>query len=542
MKIFRGVAARMPLSISVAILCVLLTSGTVVQTAEFFCPSGNVTCLIAAINNANALPGEHVIHLEPGTYTLQSVDNTLDGANGLPSITRTIRIQASAKDPPTVIERDPAATLFRILHVSFSGVLVLEGVTIQRGLSSGAGREDEGNAIINLGVTTLQDSIVTESADSGIGAGGAINNIGVLNVFNSTLANNLSHHDGGAIFNQSVGRILVENSTVAHNTSSAEGGIRNEGSAVIRDTAIISNTTDCCQRGGGIHNRGGSLEIINSTIAKNIAGGCSTCGGGGVVNIDGQVSITNSTLRANQTFEPSSARGGGILNISGTVQIKNTIVAGNITPFAPDCSGTITSLGNNLIGDPSGCDINLQTSDLTGDPGLGSLVGAGEKDLPGRAHYPVLPGSAVINRGDPTACSETDQLGIPRVGTCDIGAVEFLPPPLLVFIDIRPHSDANQINPASSQRINVAIFSANGFRANSLDPNTVRFGPTGSEAIPVQVALRDLNKDGQSDMILRFRVDETGIGCGDTSAFIKGQTSSGLPIIGSTSFITVGCK
>ena len=103
----------------------------------------------------------------------------------------------------------------------------------------------------------------------------------------------------------------------------------------------------------------------------------------------------------------------------------------------PDCSGTITSLGNNLVGDPSGCDINLQPSDLTGDPGLGSLVGAGEDDLPGRAYYPVLAGSPVIDRGNPNACLQTDQLGNLRVGICDIGAVEFRGQ-MLVSVDVRP--------------------------------------------------------------------------------------------------------
>lgn len=34
---------------------------------------GHVTCLIAPINDANTLPGEHVINLEPGNYTLHDL-------------------------------------------------------------------------------------------------------------------------------------------------------------------------------------------------------------------------------------------------------------------------------------------------------------------------------------------------------------------------------------------------------------------------------------------------------------------------------------
>jgi hypothetical protein len=46
------------------------------DAAEFFCPSGNVTCLIAALNEANGMAGEHIINLEPGSYTLQAIDLT----------------------------------------------------------------------------------------------------------------------------------------------------------------------------------------------------------------------------------------------------------------------------------------------------------------------------------------------------------------------------------------------------------------------------------------------------------------------------------
>jgi hypothetical protein len=87
-----------------------------------------VGCLIAKINEANGLPGQHTINLEPGSYTLQTIDNgpPLD-ANGLPVISGSIRIQATAEDLPTVIERDPNAPAFRIFEVSANGVLHLDG-------------------------------------------------------------------------------------------------------------------------------------------------------------------------------------------------------------------------------------------------------------------------------------------------------------------------------------------------------------------------------------------------------------------------------
>lgn len=518
------------------------------QAAEFFCPSGNVACLIAAINEANGMPGEHVINLEPGTYTLEGIDNgePFGNANGLPVIGRSIRIRGSAEDLPTVIERNLNAPRFRIFEVAAGGELTLDDLTIQRGaLLSGAA------AILNRGLTSLQDTIVT---DSNTDFDGAIQNIGTLRVIRSIISDNFGGHVGGGIQNR--GSLLVENSTIAHNASADGGGIFNLGSLVIRNSAIVFNSTDCCQPGGGILNLGGSVEMINSTIAKNRAG---IPGGGGLSNHicsspfcgtvgqAGRVSIINSTIAENVAGGSflSATEGAGIANFGGTLQIQNTVVARNVSSDASatvsDCAGTITSVGNNLIGDPGDCDISLQPSDVIGDPGLGALVGTGENDPPARAFYPVLAGSVVINRGNPAACPETDQLGNPRVGICDVGAVEFQGR-MLVSVDVRPRSDANKINPGSSKKINVAIFSGNGFDATTVDPNTVRFGATGTEATPIHFSRRDIDRDGQRDLVVRFEILDTGIKCGHSSVTLTGEIVGGGSFIGSSPIRTVHCK
>jgi hypothetical protein len=202
--------------------------------------------------------------------------------------------------------------------------------------------------------------------------------------------------------------------------------------------------------------------------------------------------------------------------------------------------GTITSLGNNLVGDPIGCEINLQLNDLTGDPGLGPLVEIGEDDSPGKAFYPVLAGSVVIDSANLAACPKKDQLGNPRVGRCDIGAVEFQER-MLVSIDVRPRSDANRIRPNSNKNINVAILSINGFDALTVDPSTVRFGAKGTEALPIHVGRRDVNGDGRVDQILRFEIQDTQIKCGDTSATLTAEILNGPSIIGSSPITTTRC-
>jgi uncharacterized delta-60 repeat protein len=111
-----------------------------------------------------------------------------------------------------------------------------------------------------------------------------------------------------------------------------------------------------------------------------------------------------------------------------------------------------------------------------------------------------------------------------------------------VAIAIRPRIDPNRINPNSTGHVRVAILSGDGFDATTVLPNTVRFGATGTEAAPVNFVLRDVDGDGNRDMILRFLIQETGIECGQTSAFLSGETSAGQLIEGSDSIKTVRCN
>ena len=88
--------------------------------------------------------------------------------------------------------------------------------------------------------------------------------------------------------------------------------------------------------------------------------------------------------------------------------------------------GGVTSLGTNLFGNATGCLLTRPQGgrDLTGAPGLGAFTDDG---TPGHGHFPLLPTSQAINAGQDAACPDTDQLGQPRLGPCDIGAIEFHP-------------------------------------------------------------------------------------------------------------------
>jgi len=98
-----------------------------------------------------------------------------------------------------------------------------------------------------------------------------------------------------------------------------------------------------------------------------------------------------------------------------------------------------------------------------------------------------------------------------------------------VEIDIKPRSDPNSINPDSKGVIPVAVLTTNTavgesvtFDATTVDAETVHFGPDGAQA--VHWGLEDVDSDGDIDMVLHFKTQETGIQAGDTEATLTGKT------------------
>jgi hypothetical protein len=209
--------------------------------------------------------------------------------------------------------------------------------------------------------------------------------------------------------------VTITRSTIVSNIGAGPGALLNiEGTFTITDSAIVGNGGDP-YAGVGLGNVRGALTIVNSTITRNFGGVVA-----GILN-GGQLLIVSSTIADNFRTGQLGEEGGGIVTQgAGTTVLQNTILARN--GARPDCRGPVTSLGSNLIGDPTGCTITLHASDLTGAPGFGAFIDDG---TPGHGHLPLLPTSQAINAGNNDACPAQDQVGQPRVGRCDIGAVEF---------------------------------------------------------------------------------------------------------------------
>jgi hypothetical protein len=89
--------------------------------------------------------------------------------------------------------------------------------------------------------------------------------------------------------------------------------------------------------------------------------------------------------------------------------------------------------------------------------------------------------------------------------------------------------------------ISVAILTTDVFDATTVDPLSVQFGPNGATETHNRGHIEDANGDGDDDLMLHFRTQETGIQCGDTSASLIGETFDGTPIEGFDSVRTTGC-
>jgi hypothetical protein len=162
----------------VALLIGALGLAQPLQAAEFTCASGDVACLINAINQANANGEANRITLRRGTYGLTAVDNgTEPDVNGLPVITSALTITGQGAET-TIIERDTSAPLFRILRVAAAGTLTLQRLTLRNGVSFLVG-----GGINNFGTLTLIDCILTRNVARD--AGGGLNNGGTATIIHT---------------------------------------------------------------------------------------------------------------------------------------------------------------------------------------------------------------------------------------------------------------------------------------------------------------------------------------------------------------------
>jgi hypothetical protein len=283
---------------------------SVEQLADRIVPTnftaGTVADLIADINAANAGGGSNTITLVAGTaFTLSAVDNTTDGATGLPVI--------AANDTLTIvgngdtIQRSTASgtPAFRLFDVASGASLSLQSLTVQNGLAKGHGSRAasaEGGAIYNQGALALNAvTVQNNTAQGGLAASAA----------------------GGGIY--SGGSLSVQSSTVQNNQALGGGG-----GASYRRNGFPGGSAF----GGGLYIRSGTATLTNVAVSSNTARGGTGGVGGVLIGVGGG---------AFPGGNGGDGLGGGLYAAGGTIDLHQVTVTGNTA--AGGAGGEEGSLG-----------------------------------------------------------------------------------------------------------------------------------------------------------------------------------------------------
>jgi hypothetical protein len=359
-----------------------------------------------AITNANLRPGFDKIVLEEGkTYKLSiptgagPPDENLNATGDL-DIRESLKIQSSGKKLATVNAQ-------RINRVFDVGPAFPGGVTaIFKRLKITGG-------------STVPIAPNSDGAGIQLGEGGSTD---TLQLVNSVVSGNFSDDEGGGIFVE-LGTLSISKSTVRNNhADDTGGGIDDDGGkAFFLNGSTISDNTAGDDGGGIASSTAETMIITNSTISGN----SSATSGGGIDGSADSISLSSVTVvrnRANSDNNGSGDGGGLLEDGTSSFVVMNSIVALNTVGAPgtdPDCSGTFTSLGVNLLTNPTGCTgLTGSPNIFTSDPKLGKLKdnGGPTKTIELKKHSP-----AINNAG--SGSPKRDQRGEKRHNP-DIGAFE----------------------------------------------------------------------------------------------------------------------
>jgi Secretion system C-terminal sorting domain len=345
---------------------------------------GDFTTIAAALA---ASGNRDIINIATGTYTEAGLfinkDLTIQGAGADVTIVQAHASQNSASD--------------RVFRINYGITVLIDGITIRHGkkTDSGAGIMSQANlTITNCSITN--NNIVTSGIRYGAGIACYSGN---LSITNSTISNNYitsSYYDGeynlgSAIFAQ--GDVDIINCTITNN--SVSGAFNTQGA--------ISINSD-------------HLNITNSTVANN---GC----GGIRLNQNSILTISNTILSNNASSDYFMNTNNGTINDNGYNVVENQTYNGTATNW--NFTGITNILYNYQADGTANTAWSSNNVDLSNQNLNLSATLADNSTTNGTQTLALSSGSFAINAGTDTGAPETDQRGLYRNGTTDIGAFEF---------------------------------------------------------------------------------------------------------------------
>jgi Chlamydia polymorphic membrane protein (Chlamydia_PMP) repeat len=297
----------------------------------------------------------------------------------------------------------------RVFHVSGGVTATVSGLTITNGSANGTDLYG-GGGIYNDHSTLALSNCMLSGNYGEYGGGSIYNGNATLVVDGCTLSGNYAPGAGGAIFNDGSNgsaTLTVTNSTISGNHSARPGGAGN---------------------GGGIFNDGSygsaTLTVINSTFSDNFANTAGPSGGGAIYNYgqfgSATLTVTSSTFSGNSAYYGAGVHNDGIYG-SATATIRNTIfnrgaLGANVYNYF---SGSVSSLGYNLIDDDGSGFLTATGDQINTDPMLGPLQDNGGPTFT----HALLPGSPAIDAGKNFTADTTDQRGPGFLRTFDYASV-----------------------------------------------------------------------------------------------------------------------
>lgn len=301
-------------------------------------------------------------------------------------------------------------------------------------LAYGGAIYSAGGRVDVIGCTFKQNTATASGLRNADAYGGAIYTVSTeLHIRDTLFSENSARGDSSHIFfigssatggaiDVDGGTMTLDSSTFVYNTAIAQDAATGGAIAVTGYANVVARNVTLS------HN-----EVRTSPVVMFVASSA-TAHGAAIGVIQGNLNLNSATISENVaslSVPPSanvtpSSGGGGLYNASDAnpVFLRNTIIANNYVngPSAsgPDISGTVFSLGHNLITVTQGSTILGNTSgNIYGqDPRLAPIADNGGP-TPTRA---LEAGSPAINAGSTNLL--TDQRGHRRGSPPDIGAFE----------------------------------------------------------------------------------------------------------------------